>query len=150
MVHGCWVAGHTMVRTPDLNINPSEFSFSFSRSSGAGGQNVNKVNSRVTLSFDIQSSSSLDDAQKRLIHTHLAHRINRHGVLRVSSDVHRTQEANRKEVVERFTRLVTEALRVQRPRKKTRIPARERRRRLDQKKRRGWIKKLRGSKGIQD
>ena len=136
--------------TSDLTINPSELSFSFSRSSGAGGQNVNKVNSRVTLSFDVGASASLNEEQRRLITRRLARRINRRGKLQISSDVHRTQEANRKEVVERFMHLMRGAVRVARPRRKTRVPARERKRRLEQKKKRSQVKQLRSRKPIQE
>ncbi|NPA94416.1 MAG: aminoacyl-tRNA hydrolase [Thermodesulfobacteria bacterium] len=127
-------------------IHRSELSFSFSRSSGAGGQNVNKVNSRVTLSFDVRGSASLSDKQRLLILERLGHRINRHGVLRISSDVHRKQEANRREVIERFVTVLQRAIHVDRPRKKTRVPARERKRRLQWKKQRSRIKKLRSRK----
>ena len=151
LVLGFWVRprilfGGAMKITSELYINPAELTFSFSRSSGAGGQNVNKVNTRVTLSFDLQASTSLNDEQRQRISRRLARRINRRGVLRISSDVHRTQEANRKEVLERFAQLLKEAVRVERPRKRTRIPARERGRRLEQKKRRSRIKQLRSRK----
>jgi ribosome-associated protein len=136
--------------TPDLFINRSELSFSFSRSRGAGGQNVNKVNSRVTLSFDVRGSACLNDEQRRLILERLGHRINREGMLRISSDVHRTQEANRREVVDRLAKELQRAIHVDRPRKKTRVPPRERKRRLQQKKRRGRIKQLRARKVVQE
>jgi ribosome-associated protein len=135
---------------PDLVISRSELSFSFSRSSGAGGQNVNKVNSRVTLSFDVKRSPSLSEDQRRLIRDRLGHRINRRGVLRISSDVYRTQEANRREVTERFAKMLREAVHVTAPRKKTRVPAGARKRRLEQKKRRSRIKQLRSRKIGQD
>jgi ribosome-associated protein len=135
---------------PDLVISRSELSFSFSRSSGAGGQNVNKVNSRVTLSFDVKRSPSLSEDQRRLIRDRLGHRINRRGVLRISSDVHRTQDANRREVTERFIKMLRGAVRVAAPRKKTRVPAGARKRRLEQKKWRSRIKQLRSRKIGQD
>lgn len=127
----------------DMHIPFFELSFSFSRSSGAGGQNVNKVNTRVTLSFDVRRSPSLSDRQRQLVCRRLAGRINRKGVLQVSSSSHRTQGANREEVIRRFYALLQGAVHEQRPRRKTRMPKRVRQRRLTAKKMRGRLKKLR-------
>ncbi len=133
----------------DIHIPFSELSFSFSRSSGAGGQNVNKVNTRVTLSFDVLRSPSLSDRQRQLVCRRLAGRINRKGILQVSSDSHRTQGANREEVIRRFYALLQGAVHEQRPRRKTGTPKRVRQRRLTTKKMRGRLKKLR-TKNISD
>jgi ribosome-associated protein len=94
----------------DLTIPDEELTFKTSRSSGPGGQNVNKVESRVTLLFDLEGSPSLTEEQKRLLHTRLSSRINKEGVLRVVSQKHRTQAANRASASERFAELVAEAL----------------------------------------
>lgn len=128
---------------PDLEIPDHEFSFATSRSSGPGGQNVNKVETKVTLEFDLDASASLSEDQKRRIHTRLRNRINRDGVLQVVSQRHRTQAANREDAVERFSELLRDALHVPKKRKQRKVSAAARRRRLEGKKQRGQVKKLR-------
>ena len=96
--------------TDSLEIPDDELTFTASRSSGAGGQNVNKVNTRVTLTFDLAASSSLTAAEKDRIAERLATRVNKTGVLRVTSQRHRTQAANRDAAVARFTELLRSAL----------------------------------------
>lgn len=129
---------------PRLSIPLREVALSASRSGGPGGQNVNKVSSRVTLTFDIEASETLNPAQKRRLRHRLATRVNRAGVLRVTCQVHRTQGANRREVVERFVGLVAGALARSKPRTATRVPAGEKRRRLAGKKQRAEVKRRRG------
>ncbi len=124
-------------------IADDELRFAYSRSSGPGGQNVNRVETRVTLRFDVFGSPSLTEEHKRRIASRLATRINKVGILRVVSQRHRTREANRRAAAERFLELLTEALRRQRPRRKTRVPRNARRRRLEGKRRRGELKRLR-------
>ena len=85
-----------MVRvTDDMEIADTELVFNMSRSSGPGGQNVNKVNTRVTLLFDLEGSTSLSAEQRALVRQRLPGRISKEGVLRVVSQRHRTQLANR-------------------------------------------------------
>ncbi len=132
--------------TKTLSIPESELSFTFSRSAGPGGQHVNKVNSRVTLNFDVAGSGSLSDEQRERIRELLRTRINREGVLRVISQKHRSQRANRKEATERFAELLREALRRSIPRKKTRIPKAVTERRLEEKRKLGLLKKDRSKK----
>lgn len=132
--------------TPSLHIAPSELSFSFSRSSGPGGQNVNKVNTRVTLSFDVSYSPGLNDRQRQLIFSRLATRINKQGVLRISADSYRTQQGNKDEVIRRFVNLLRQAVHEQRSRRKTKVPRRAKERRLSAKKNRGRLKQLRSRK----
>lgn len=127
-----------------LSIPLSELTFRSTRSSGPGGQNVNKVDSRVTLTFDIVNSRALDDRQKQRISQRLTNRINRQGVLRISGQEHRTQAANRRAVLNRFAELLAKALERGTPRRPTAIPARSKRHRLEQKKRRSLVKKQRG------
>lgn len=91
-------------------IGEDELSFTFSRSSKPGGQNVNKISSRVTLLFNVTNSPSLSEQHKHQIMAHLKTRINKEGVLRVVSQRHRSQAANRETVVERFVVLLEEAL----------------------------------------
>lgn len=128
-------------------IDPGELTFTYARSSGPGGQNVNKVQTRAMLQFDVAASASLTDYQKRRIFTRLATRISKEGLLRVTSQRHRTQEANRRAAVERFHELIEAALHVQRPRKKTRVSRAAKRRRLDSKRQRGNLKRTRSDRG---
>ena len=131
--------------TPHKYIADQELSFSFSRSSGPGGQNVNKVNTRVTLIFDLYNSSSLTPDEKKRISRQLATRINKLGQLRITSYRHRTQGANREATIARFIELVREALIVQKKRKKTKISRGAKERRLDTKKKRSLLKKGRST-----
>lgn len=135
---------------PSLEIPDDELVFETSRSSGPGGQNVNKVESRVTLRFDVESSPCLSDEQKALVRRRLATRVNRLGVLRVSSQKHRTQTANRRAATERFSELLRDALTVEPPRRPTAVPRSARRRRVDDKRRRGELKRRRRAPGDWD
>ncbi len=130
---------------PKLTIPESELRFATSRSSGPGGQNVNKVESRVTLLFDIAASPTLSADEKRRIRYRLPTRINKQGVLRVVAQKHRTQAANRQEATSRFAELLAEALKEAVPRKATVVPTRVQRRRLDDKRRQSQLKKKRQS-----
>ncbi|MCH7664672.1 MAG: aminoacyl-tRNA hydrolase [Acidobacteria bacterium] len=134
-----------MLPVDDQLVLPErELSYRSSRSSGPGGQNVNKVETRVTLLFDIPGSAVLDETQKELVRQRLATRINKKGVLRVVSQRHRTQNANREAVRTKLAELLAEALRPRRPRRPTKTPEKARRRRLEDKKRRSELKRRRG------
>ncbi len=126
-----------------LSIPEEELRYITSRSSGPGGQNVNKVETRVTLLFDLDASPSLDDEQKERLRRRLRTRINREGVLRVVAQKHRTQGANREAARERFVELLRRALARAPRRKPTRVPAAVRERRLEEKRRRGRLKRER-------
>jgi len=102
-------------------VPQDELVFKFARSGGPGGQNVNKVNTRVTLLFDVADSRGLSDGQKQQILKRLATRADKHGVIRVVSQRHRTQKANRQAAVRRFQELLGEALRKKPARKKTAV-----------------------------
>jgi len=123
-----------------------ELSFVTSRSGGPGGQNVNKLETRVTLRFDLAASPSLSEEQKARLRERLATRITRAGVLHVIAQKHRTQGANREAALERFTELLREAFQEETPRKKTRIPRAVHRRRVEDKKRRGQRKQERSGR----
>jgi ribosome-associated protein len=127
----------------DLEIPDGELTFTTSRSGGPGGQNVNKVNTRVTLLFDIAGSPSLSDQQRALVHERLSGRINREGVLRVVSQRHRTQLANRETTVQRFARLLREALTEAPARVPVDVPKALDHKRLEEKRRRGRLKRER-------
>ena len=124
-------------------IRADELSFRCARSGGPGGQNINKVSTRVTLLFDVETSPSLTAAQKARIRARLASRINRRGVLRVVSSKHRTQAANRRAATQRFVELLSDALRVEKPRKRTSLPASAKRERREEKNRRAHVKQER-------
>ncbi|HSS77419.1 MAG TPA: alternative ribosome rescue aminoacyl-tRNA hydrolase ArfB [Thermoanaerobaculia bacterium] len=121
--------------TPDLSIPDEEVSFTTSRSGGPGGQNVNKLETRVTLRFDVGASAVLSEEQRARLRERLATRITKDGVLQVTSQRHRSQVANKDASVERFAELVGEALREEVPRRKTRPSRAAKARRLDEKRR---------------
>lgn len=122
-----------------VSIPESEISYTFSPSSKPGGQNVNKVSTRVTLHFDLEGSESIAESDKAMIREKLAGRINRQGILRVSSQKFRTREANRKTALGRFLVLLAEALERQPVRKKRPVPRSVREKRLEDKKRRSRL-----------
>jgi ribosome-associated protein len=124
-------------------ISLNELRFTFQQSGGPGGQNVNKVATRVTLSFDLTHSPSLTPAQKSRIAGALSTRINKEGSLRVVASRHRTQAANRRAATQRFVELVTDALRVAKPRKETGVPKAAKRKRREDKLRRSEVKQRR-------
>ena len=128
-----------------LSIPDEEVSFTTSRSGGPGGQNVNKLETRVTVRFDVAGSPTLSEEQRQRLRERLATRITREGVLHVTSQKHRTQGENREAAVVRLAELMAEALREETPRKATRVPKAAKRRRVDAKKRRGQRKRERSA-----
>ncbi len=140
-------AAGKLIINPRVQINEAELWFTFGTSSGPGGQNVNKVNTRATLHFDLNANSSLAAEQKTRIRGKLPGRISRDGVLRVVSSKHRTQNANRQAATERFVELLAEALHVQKKRKKSGVPAGVKRKRLEDKAHKSKVKQNRRSVG---
>jgi ribosome-associated protein len=128
-------------------IREDELTFKTSRSGGPGGQNVNKLNTRVTVLFDVTGSPGLSDEQKQQVRSRLATRIDKQGVLHVVSQKHRSQEANRQAAVERLLELLRDALTPVPTRKKTKVPRAAHERRIREKKRRGEIKQHRRAGG---
>jgi len=136
--------------TDQLCIPKEELRFTASLSSGPGGQNVNKVSSRVTLWFDVVNSPSLTPEQKELVMSRLATRISKDGVLRVISQQTRSQLENRELAMERFAELLRDALKQVPVRKKTRVSKGAKLRRLEEKKQRSAIKHGRSKTIIED
>jgi ribosome-associated protein len=124
-----------------------ELEFIASRSGGPGGQNVNKVSSRVTLRFDLEKSSALNPDERQRIRAKLSRRINKDGVLQVTSQSTRSQELNREEVVARFVELLQAALYREKPRVKTKATRASQEQRLKEKKLRTEVKQSRSIKG---
>ena len=111
-----------------------ELIYSSSRSSGPGGQNVNKVNTRIELRYNITGSSLLNDEEKARIQSALVNRINKEGFLILVSQTERSQIANKKKVTERFYKLLQKALMPVKKRKPTRPTLASKERRIESKK----------------
>ena len=126
-----------------VSIPRSELGFRFSRSSGPGGQHVQKSSTRVELLFDVAQSPSLSDEQRARVLKRLASYTDSEGMLHLVAQSERSQHRNREEVIERFTDLMRKALRPRKRRKRTKPTAASKERRLRKKKRRSELKKLR-------
>ena len=129
----------------DELLRSGEISFDFYRSSGPGGQNVNKVATAAQLRFDVRLSSLPEDARERLVHL-AGKRVTSEGVLVIEAKRFRTQEQNREDALQRFVELVRASLVKPRRRKKTKPTRAAKEERLKEKKRRGEIKKTRQSR----
>jgi ribosome-associated protein len=136
-----------MIRITDtISIDEAELIESFVRSSGPGGQNVNKLSTAVQLRFDVRHSPSLpNDVAVRLM-KFAGRRLTKEGVLVLIAQSHRTQERNRADARERLIELIKQAAIEPTPRRPTRPTKASKRRRLEGKKRRSGIKLLRRSK----
>jgi ribosome-associated protein len=132
---------------PGVEIPDSEIEFIASRSGGPGGQNVNKVSSRITLRFDLQQSTALNQEQRTRIQSRLSSRISKEGVLQVSSQRTRSQDLNREDALERFAELLRSALREEKARVKTRATKASKEERLKEKRKRTSVKQARAIKG---
>ena len=129
--------------TNRLSIPESELAFTASRSSGPGGQNVNKVSTRVTLWFDVAQCRCLSDDERNLLLSRLRGRMNKEGLLWVTAQESRSQAVNREIVIKRFAELLREALRTPSVRKATSVSHGAKLRRLGEKKRRSLLKRER-------
>lgn len=132
-----------------IDVPDDALIFKYSRSSGPGGQNVNKVSTKVTLFFDLANSSIFSDIQKNRILKDLAGRVDKDGVVKVVSQKYRTQNANRRYTIEKLRTLLTESLREKPVRRKTQVPRWAKQKRLESKRKRSSIKQLRAEKGFE-
>ena len=121
----------------------NEFIFSASRSSGPGGQNVNKVNTKVELRFSVHNTLILDEAEKEIVLRKLKKKINKEGELLIVSQEGRTQNDNKSLTIEKFYDLIAKALTIPIKRKPTRPTLSSKTKRLEKKKIRSKVKKLR-------
>ena len=130
--------------TPAICIDENEVDLKFVRSSGPGGQNVNKVSTAVQLFFDVAKSSSLPPHVRERMMALYRNRMNDEGVLKIDARQFRTQERNRDDALERLKGLVIEASRLPKKRVRTKMSRSAKRERIKEKRHRGEIKKLRG------
>ncbi|MGA2566832.1 MAG: alternative ribosome rescue aminoacyl-tRNA hydrolase ArfB [Pseudolabrys sp.] len=132
--------------TDTISIDDAELSESFVRSSGPGGQNVNKVSSAVQLRFDVRHSPSLpNDVAVRLMRL-AGKRLTKEGVIVIIAQSHRAQERNRADARARLFELIRQAAVKPVPRRATKVPKAQKRKRIEGKKHRSTIKRLRGGK----
>ena len=134
----------------DFQIPEDELRFRAVRASGPGGQHVNKTSTKINLSWDVGQSGSLSDPDKRRVMEKLTNRIDAQGVLHVTSGGRRSQLQNREAAIRRLNELVTKALHVPKPRKRTRPPKRSKENRLAAKKKRSALKEQRKRPGPSD
>ena len=121
----------------------SELTYKAVRSSGAGGQNVNKVSSKVVLTFDLMISDAVSDEEKELIQTNIPTRLTSENILILNCDEDRSQLKNKELVVKRFLDLIKKALIIPKPRKATKIPRSVIEKRLKQKQTTSFVKMTR-------
>ena len=126
-----------------VSVPEAELEVRAVRSGGPGGQSVNTTDSKVELRWDVATSTALSDAQRSRLLERLASRLTSDGVLILTGSEHKSQHRNRAAVLARFRSIVGEALAPPRQRRRTRPSRASKRRRLDQKRRRGEVKRLR-------
>ena len=128
--------------TPELAIDESELEEKFVRASGPGGQNVNKVATAVQLRFDVRRSSLPNVIRERLLRL-AANRASADGILTIEARRFRTQEQNRQDARQRLAALIRKATDIPKPRRSTKPTLAAKRRRIEGKRNRGQLKRLR-------
>jgi ribosome-associated protein len=134
---------------PGLDVPDAELEIDYIRSPGPGGQNVNKVASAVQLRFDAARSSLLDDWARTRFATLAGRRLTRDGWLVLTAHRHRTQEANRRDAFERLAELIVQARIRPKTRRATKPTRASKERRIEGKKQRTQVKRMRGRPGIE-
>lgn len=142
MPHDSWLSAGKTLRIPR-----AELEYHATRSGGPGGQHVNTSSTRIELWWNLERSAAPTEAQRTLLRDRLQHRLDSVGWLRLVESGSRSQHRNREAVTERFADLLERGLKPRKARKKTRVPEAARRRRLEAKRKRGVVKRLRGSVG---
>lgn len=127
----------------------SELNFKAVRSSGAGGQNVNKVSSKIVLSFDLNASQALSDDEKMLLQSNIAHRLTTENMLILNCDEDRSQLKNKDIVIKRFLEIIKKGLHVPKVRKATKIPKSVIKKRIKDKKNVSEIKQSRRKPNVE-
>jgi ribosome-associated protein len=136
--------------SPHVSIDEREIEERFIRASGPGGQNVNKLSTAVQLRFDVRRSPSLAGDVRARLERIAGRQLTKDGVLVITAQRHRTQDMNRKDARARLFDLIRRAAVVPKKRRATKPSPGSRQRRIEQKVRRGAIKKLRGKHGFDD
>jgi ribosome-associated protein len=139
-----------LIISPSIRIPFNEISFEFIRASGPGGQHVNKTSTAVQLRFHIVNSPSLPEDVKRRLMQLSGSRLTTEGELIITARRFRSQDANRRDALERLRSFLACAARPVRKRCRTRVPKASRRRRLTAKRMRGDVKKLRAKAGSEE
>lgn len=139
-----------LIINDQLTIPAQELEITASRSSGPGGQHVNKTDTRIQVRWNLIDSVCLNDLQRGRLERNLATRLTESGDLLIACDTNRSQRRNREEALQRLAALVRDALIPPKPRKKTRPSRASREKRLQEKKQRSQIKKGRGKPGDLD
>ena len=127
-----------------LSIPRAELDYRATRAGGPGGQHVNTSSTRVELLWNVDASQAISDEQRARLKVKLRKRIGADGVFRLTSAGSRSQHQNKEDVTRRFANMLEQALRVPKPRKKTRVPRAVKEARLQSKKNRSRVKQQRG------